>query len=105
MRILIIGSGGREHALAWKLKQSPEADEIFVAPGNGGTASLARNLPISEGDVPALVAFAREHQNVRRPVQKPLRVDFRARRAPDYVVEFVDYVENVVAHFAFFFAP
>ena len=61
MRILIIGSGGREHALAWKLKQSPEADEIFVAPGNGGTASLARNLPISEGDVPALVAFAREH--------------------------------------------
>ena len=37
MRILIIGSGGREHALAWKLKQSPGVDEIFVAPGNGGT--------------------------------------------------------------------
>lgn len=61
MRILIIGSGGREHALAWKLKQSPEVDEVFVAPGNGGTASLARNLPVSDADVPALVASAREH--------------------------------------------
>ncbi len=61
MRILIIGSGGREHALAWKLKQSPGVDEIFVAPGNGGTASLAQNQPVSDGDVPALVAFAREH--------------------------------------------
>ena len=61
MRILIIGSGGREHALAWKLKQSPGVDEIFVAPGNGGTASLAQNQSVSDGDVPALVAFAREH--------------------------------------------
>ena len=61
MRILIIGSGGREHALAWKLKQSPEVDEIFVAPGNGGTASPARNLPVSDSDVPGLVALAREH--------------------------------------------
>lgn len=61
MRILIVGSGGREHALAWKLKQSPLVEEIFVAPGNGGTASLAVNVPLEEHDIPALVAFAREH--------------------------------------------
>lgn len=61
MRILIIGSGGREHALAWKLKQSPEVSEIFVAPGNGGTASVAQNVPLSDGDIPALVAFAKDN--------------------------------------------
>lgn len=60
MRILIIGSGGREHALAWKLKQCPEVTELFVAPGNGGTAGIAVNVPIKDSDIPALVAFARE---------------------------------------------
>ena len=48
MDMLIIGSGGREHALAWKLKQSPKVKNIFVAPGNAGTSELARNIPISE---------------------------------------------------------
>ena len=60
MRILIIGSGGREHALAWKLGQRPDVTEIFVAPGNGGTAGIATNVAIKDSDVPALVAFARE---------------------------------------------
>ena len=60
MRILIIGSGGREHALAWKLKQCPAVTELFVAPGNGGTAGIAVNVPIKDNDIPALVAFARE---------------------------------------------
>lgn len=60
MRILIIGSGGREHALAWKLKQSPAVTELFVAPGNGGTAGIAVNVPIKDSDIPALVAFAKE---------------------------------------------
>ncbi len=60
MRILIIGSGGREHALAWKLKQCPAVTELFVAPGNGGTAGIAVNVPIKDSDIPALVAFARE---------------------------------------------
>ena len=60
MRILIIGSGGREHALAWKLAQRPDVTEVFVAPGNGGTAGMAVNVPIKDSDIPALVAFARE---------------------------------------------
>ena len=46
MRILIIGSGGREHALAWKLSQSPHNPELFIAPGNGGTAGLGENIPV-----------------------------------------------------------
>ncbi len=50
MNILIIGSGGREHALAWKLKQSPDCGNLYVAPGNAGTASLAKNEPIDVND-------------------------------------------------------
>ena len=61
MRILVVGSGGREHALVWKLSQSPLVDEIFVAPGNGGTTSSAVNGSVRDGDVPALADFAREH--------------------------------------------
>jgi len=58
MRILVVGSGGREHTLAWKLAQSPQVDTLFVAPGNGGTAEIAQNVDISATDVPALVDFA-----------------------------------------------
>ncbi|MEP4535288.1 MAG: phosphoribosylamine--glycine ligase [Cyclobacteriaceae bacterium] len=51
MRVLIIGAGGREHAIAWKVKQSPLCDEVFVAPGNGGTPDVATNLDINVSDV------------------------------------------------------
>ncbi len=63
MNILIIGNGGREHALAWKAAQSPRAERVYVAPGNGGTATEAgcENVPIPATDIPALVQFAREH--------------------------------------------
>lgn len=57
---MIVGSGGREHALAWKLAQSPKVDEIFVAPGNGGTAAIAENIAIPDSHVPALARFAKE---------------------------------------------
>ncbi len=60
MRVLIVGSGGREHALAWKLAQSPGVTRLYVAPGNGGTAALAENVPIAATDTTALLAFARE---------------------------------------------
>ena len=59
--VLIIGNGGREHALAWKLSQSPRAGSLFAAPGNAGTAELGTNLPIDAIDVPTLVAAAKEH--------------------------------------------
>lgn len=62
MKILIIGSGGREHALAWKFRQSPSVDEIFIAPGNGGTALVGTNVAIADDDLPALVAFARDNK-------------------------------------------
>ncbi|QLB13444.1 phosphoribosylamine--glycine ligase [Bisgaardia hudsonensis] len=63
MNILIIGNGGREHALAWKAAQSPLADKVFVAPGNAGTIteSAVQNVDISVTDVPALVKFAKDH--------------------------------------------
>ena len=62
MKVLVIGSGGREHALAWKLKQSSGVDRIFCAPGNAGTAQLAENVAISVSDLPAVVRFAKENR-------------------------------------------
>ena len=61
MKLLVIGSGGREHALVWKLSQSAGVDRIFCAPGNAGTAQLAENVAISATDLPALVRFAKEN--------------------------------------------
>ena len=61
-KVLVIGSGGREHALAWKLAQSPRVDEVIVAPGNAGTAGEAgcRNVPVQAGDIDGLLQLARE---------------------------------------------
>ena len=61
MNVLVIGSGGREHALSWKINQSRLTERVFVAPGNAGTASDAENVPIPETDFPALVRFAKEN--------------------------------------------
>jgi phosphoribosylamine--glycine ligase len=64
MNVLIVGSGGREHALAWKVKQSPKVEKVFVAPGNAGTALEAsvENVAIAVDDIPALLEFARQQQ-------------------------------------------
>ena len=63
MKVLIIGNGGREHALAWKAAQSQLVSEVFVAPGNPGTASedKIKNVNIGVTDVDALVSFAKEN--------------------------------------------
>ena len=58
MKVLVIGGGGREHALVWKLKQSPRVEKIWCAPGNGGIEAEAECLPADPADVPALVALA-----------------------------------------------
>lgn len=59
-KVLIIGNGGREHALAWKIASSPLVDQVYVAPGNAGTAQEAINVPIPVSDKAAIVQFARE---------------------------------------------
>lgn len=61
MNILVIGSGGREHALAWKIKQSPLCENLFVAPGNGGTGDVATNLPIGVKDFDGIKQAIKAH--------------------------------------------
>ena len=63
MKILVIGNGGREHALAWKLAQSPRADQVYVAPGNAGTAleSTCKNIDLQATDINGLLAFAQQN--------------------------------------------
>jgi phosphoribosylamine--glycine ligase len=62
MKILVIGSGGREHALVWKLRQSPDVHHVFCAPGNAGTAEIGDNVAISASDFGALTRFAKENR-------------------------------------------
>ena len=64
MKVLMIGGGGREHALAWKLAQSNDVEQVFVAPGNAGTATEPKltNVAIGATDLDALVAFAQQEQ-------------------------------------------
>jgi len=62
MNILLLGSGGREHALAWKLSQSPNLDSLFIAPGNAGTLRLGKNISVSPNDFPAIRDVVLNHQ-------------------------------------------
>ena len=59
MNVLVLGSGGREHALAWAIAKSSRLDSLFVAPGNGGTAAIAKNVPLDMNDADAVIGFAR----------------------------------------------
>jgi len=60
MKILLVGGGGREHALAWKMAQSPLCEKLYCAPGNPGTAQVGENLPVAADDVPAIVQAAKD---------------------------------------------
>ena len=60
MNILLLGSGGRECALAWKIKQSPKTDKLYIAPGNAGTAAIGTNVAIPATDFDAIGKFAVE---------------------------------------------
>ena len=62
MKVLLLGSGGREHALAWKIAQSPKVEKLFIAPGNAGTSAVGENVSIKATDFPALKAFALEQK-------------------------------------------
>ena len=72
MKILVVGGGGREHALCWKLAQSQDVHKIYCAPGNAGTALVAENVNIAADDIKNLALFA-EHQNVDLTVVGPER--------------------------------
>ena len=61
MKVLIVGSGGREHAIAWKVAQSPKVDKIYCAPGNGGIAELAECVDIAATDIENMVKFAKDN--------------------------------------------
>ena len=88
MHILIIGSGGREHAITWSLHYSPTPTELFIAPGNGGTAALGTNVPLDVSDHDAVVAFVREHSiglvviGPEQPLVDGLADDLRAADIP-----------------------
>jgi phosphoribosylamine--glycine ligase/phosphoribosylformylglycinamidine cyclo-ligase len=74
LRVLVVGNGGREHAFAWKLSQSPSVDIVYVAPGNGGTGSGSSpkivNVNVKSDDYPGLVALAQKN-NVNLVVPGP----------------------------------
>ncbi len=88
MRILIVGSGGREHALAWALSRSPQNPDLFIAPGNPGTASLGTNVDIEATDIASLASFAREEQidftvvGPEQPLVEGIVDVFRAENLP-----------------------
>ena len=62
MKILVIGSGGREHAIVWRLARDSSSPTLFCAPGNAGTAALAENIPLKADDIPGLVAWAKANR-------------------------------------------
>src|SRR5262245_37803440 len=62
MKVLVVGKGGREHALVWKLAQSPRVERVFCAPGNAGTALEATNVPIDQNEFGALIRFVKKEQ-------------------------------------------
>ena len=70
MNVLLIGSGGREHALAWKLAQSPLLDTLFIAQGNPGTAQIGRNVPIDALNIPMVIEVA-QHERIGLVVVGP----------------------------------
>jgi phosphoribosylamine--glycine ligase/phosphoribosylformylglycinamidine cyclo-ligase len=98
LRVLVVGNGGREHAFAWKLSQSPSVDVVYVAPGNGGTGSGSSqkvvNASVKSDDYPGLVALAQKNNvNLVVPGPEAPLVDgiqgyFQAGRAPLKVLQF-----------------
>ena len=95
MKILVLGGGGREHALVWKLRQSPRVEKIWCAPGNGGIAAEAECVAVDAGDVTAIIALAEKIQphltivGPERPLVNGLTDAFRQRdeEAPDAAID------------------
>ena len=62
MKVLVVGGGGREHTIVWKISKSPKVDKIYCAPGNGGIAELAECVPVKATDIDGVVKFAKENK-------------------------------------------
>lgn len=90
MKVLVVGAGGREHALCWKIAQSPLCEKLYCAPGNAGTAQIAENVPISAEDIPALADFAATQKidltivGPERPLIRGIVDEFRRQGLPIY---------------------
>ena len=91
MKILLLGSGGREHALAWKIAQSPKVEQLFIAPGNAGTSSVGENVDIAATDFDALADFIVKQQvdmvvvGPEDPLVKGIYDDFLSRSATAHI--------------------
>lgn len=91
MKILLLGSGGREHAMAWKIAQSPRVEKLFIAPGNAGTGNAGENVNIKATDFPALKAFALENKvdmvvvGPEDPLVKGIYDEFRKDEATRHI--------------------
>ena len=91
MKILLLGSGGREHALAWKIAQSPKVGQLFIAPGNAGTSSVGENVDIAATDFDALADFVVKQQvdmvvvGPEDPLVKGIYDDFLSRSATAHI--------------------
>ena len=91
MKILLLGSGGREHALAWKIAQSPKVEQLFIAPGNAGTSSVGENVDIAATDFDALADFVVKQQvdmvvvGPEDPLVKGIYDDFLSRSATAHI--------------------
>ena len=91
MKILLLGSGGREHALAWKIAQSPKVEQLFIAPGNAGTSSVDENVDIAATDFDALADFVVKQQvdmvvvGPEDPLVKGIYDDFLSRSATAHI--------------------
>ena len=86
MKVLVIGKGGREHALVWKLAQSPRVEKVFCAPGNAGTAQDGVNVPIDVNDFDVLIRFVKK-ENIGLTVvgpEDPLANALKALSKPRY---------------------
>ena len=79
MKVLVVGSGGREHAICWKLSKSPKVDKIYCAPGNAGIAELAECVDIKAMEFEKLVAFAKENSHPWRTRRRGLYLGISAR--------------------------
>ena len=82
MNILLLGSGGREHAIAWKMAQSPKVDQLFIAPGNAGTALVGTNVNIKADDFSAIKEFALANHIGMRSEERRVGKECRSRWSP-----------------------